>query len=104
VNAGEISIISVPVLLGVTMVNTELDRGIALANVAATPQSVFYTQAERVYGQVNTLLPRISGLNRADRSARRTKVTNLRMALELVPGATERKFAPSVSAAPAANL
>jgi hypothetical protein len=31
------------------MVNTELDRGIAMANVAATPQSVFYAQAEEVY-------------------------------------------------------
>ena len=40
--------ISVPAVLGVPMVNTELDRGIAMANVAATPQSVFYVQAEKV--------------------------------------------------------
>jgi hypothetical protein len=33
--------IGVPAVLGVPMVNTELDRGIAMANVAATPQSVF---------------------------------------------------------------
>jgi hypothetical protein len=96
--------IGVPAMLGVAMVNTELDRGIALANVAATSQSVFYAQAEKLYVQVNSLLPKISGLNRADRSVLKTKVTDLRMALELVPGATERGSAPSVSAFPPTNL
>src|ERR1017187_8228047 len=46
--------IGVPAILGVPMVNTELDRGIAMANVAATSQSVFYAQAEvhvEGYGQ-----------------------------------------------------
>ena len=96
--------ISVPAMLGVPMVNTELDRGIAMACVAATPQSVFYAQAEEVYVQVRTLLPKISGLSVADHTALSTKVTDLRMALELVPGATGRPLPPSVSAAPPANL
>jgi len=81
--------IGVPAILGVPMVNTELDRGIAMANVAATSQSVFYTQAEEVYVQVKTLLPKISGLSWDDHTALETKVTDLRMALELVPGATD---------------
>ncbi len=85
--------ISVPAVLGVPMVNTELDRGIAMANVAATPQSVFYVQAEKVYVRVNTLLPNISGLSCADHTALKTRVTDLRMALELVPGATARRGA-----------
>jgi len=77
----------VPAVLGVPMVTTELDRGIAMANVAATSQSVFYTQAEEVYAQVKALLPRISGLSLANHTALEAKVTDLRMALELVPGA-----------------
>jgi hypothetical protein len=81
--------ISVPAILGVPMVNTELDRGIAMANVAATAQSVFYAQAEEVYAQAKKLLPKISGLTWADHTALETKVTDLRMALELVPGATD---------------
>jgi hypothetical protein len=94
----------VPARLGVPMVNTELDRGIAMANVAASPQSVFYARAEDVYTQVKTLLPKISGLSRADHAALETKVTDLRMALELVPGATAPKPAPNVCAFPPTNL
>lgn len=96
--------ISVPALLGVPMVNTELERGIALANVAATSQSIFYAQAEEVYVQVKTLLPKISGLSWADHTALSTKVTDLRMALELVPGAADRRLAPAISSVPPANL
>jgi hypothetical protein len=81
--------IGVPAILGVPMVNTELDRGIAMANVAATSQSVFYAQAEEVYVQVKTLLPKISGLTWDDDIALRTRVADLRMALELVPGASD---------------
>jgi hypothetical protein len=78
--------LSLPAFLGVPVVTTELDRGIAMANVAATADSVFYEQAEKVYVQVKTLLPRINGLTGADQTALSTKVTDLRMALELVPG------------------
>jgi hypothetical protein len=96
--------IGVPASLGVPMVNTELDRGIAMASVAATAESVFYEQAEDVYVKARRLLPRISGLSSDDRLALRTRVTDLRMALELVPGATERKLAPNVSAFPPTDL
>lgn len=96
--------ISLPAALGVPLVNTELDRGIAMANVAATLESVFYEQAEEVYSQVRTVLPKIKGLSRAEHTALETKVTDLRMALELVPGATARKSAPNVSAVPPTNL
>src|ERR1039458_3432226 len=96
--------ISVPAILGVPMVNTELDRGIAMANVAATSQSVFYARAEDGYAQGKMLLPKIIGLTWDDRIALKTRVTDLRMALELVPGATRRKLAPSVSAVPPVNL
>ena len=96
--------LSVPAVLGVPMVNTELDRGIAMANVAATLESVFYEQAEQVYSRVRTVLPKISGLSRGEQAALQTKVTDLRMALELVPGATMRKSAPGICAVPPTNL
>jgi hypothetical protein len=88
--------IGVPAVLGVPMVSTELDRGIAMANVAATLESVFYEQAEEVYVQVRTLLPRISGLTADDQTALSTKVTDLRMALELVSGAANHPRRGSV--------
>jgi len=78
--------LTVPAFLGVPMLSTELDRGIALANVAATTHSVFYSQAEKVYVQVKTVLPKVSGLTWDDQAALATRVTDLRMALELVPG------------------
>ncbi|HTT65482.1 MAG TPA: hypothetical protein VMG35_26720 [Bryobacteraceae bacterium] len=98
--------IGVPAFLGVPMVKTELDRGIAMANVAASEVSVFYTRAEEVYVKVQTLLPKINGLSRDDRAALRMRVTDLRMALDLVPGA-EPAFpqpATNVSGVPPADL
>jgi hypothetical protein len=89
--------IGIPAHLGVPMVNTELDRGIAMATVAATPQSVFYAQAQEVYGQVKTLLPKISGLTREDHLALETKFADLRRALELVPAAGGSTSRASVS-------
>ncbi len=96
--------ISLPAVLGVPVITTELDRGIAMANVAATLESVFYEQAEEVYTQVRTLLPKIKGMSPSDQTALETRMTDLRMALELVPGATARRRAPNASGAPPINL
>ena len=98
--------IGVPAAVGLPMLTTELDRGIAMANVAATAESVFYEQAEKVYGQAKTLLPRINGLTNAGHNALETKMTDLRMALEIVPGATSRpaRRAPHVVSFPRANV
>jgi hypothetical protein len=38
-------------------------------------------------GQAQTVLPKLAGLTSADETALQTKVTDLRVALELVPGA-----------------
>lgn len=84
--------LSVPAMVGLPMVTTELDRGIALANVAATAESVFFAEAEEVYLQVRTVLPRIDGLTPDDQDALENKVADLRMALELVPGAADRRY------------
>jgi hypothetical protein len=86
--------ITVPALVGLPMIAGELDRGIALANVAATAESLFFAEAEEVYQQVRSVLPRIDGLTPGDHEVLVTKVTDLRMALELVPGAMDRRHRP----------
>ena len=86
--------ISVPAILGVAMINKELDRGIAMASVAATSQSLFFAEAEEVYVRVKRVLPRVSGLKNTDHSALATRVTDLRMALEIVPGAASKLLRP----------
>jgi len=78
---------AVPASIGVPMMHTELERGIALASVAATTQSVLYSHAQEVYGQVQILLPNIRGLSGPQHAALTARVTDLRMALEIVPGA-----------------
>jgi hypothetical protein len=82
---------TVPSFVGVPLIDTELDRGIAMANVAASAQSVFYSQATEVYGKVQTLLPRIRGLSGSEHAALAAKVADLRMALEIVPGALDHR-------------
>ena len=47
----------------VRILNADLERGLALANVAATRHSVFRAQAEAVYNRSKTLLPKIPGLS-----------------------------------------
>ena len=96
--------ISVPAIVGVPMINKELDRGIAMANVAATSQSLFYAEAEEVYARVKRLLPKLSGLKRTDLTALANRVTDLRMALEIVPSATtkQQKLFPVISTIPRA--
>ena len=84
--------ISLPSTVGVPVMSTELERGLALASVAATEMSVFYSQAETVYEQAKTLLPRINGLDRTQKSRLDQKLRDLRLALDLVPGARDRGF------------
>ena len=78
----------------VRILHTDLDRGLALANVAATRQSVFRTQAEAVYARVKALLPKISGLDREEFSQLEGKLKDLSMALDLVSGAMDPVRAP----------
>jgi len=73
----------------VRILDAELDRGLALANVAASRRSVFRAQAEGVYTQVRALLPRMSGLSRAELAELEWKLKELSMALELAAGATD---------------
>jgi hypothetical protein len=67
----------------------ELDRGLALANVAASEQSAFYGQAEAVYARTKGLLAQIAGLPEDELSPVRNKLSELKMALDLVRGVTD---------------
>jgi hypothetical protein len=78
----------------VRILDSELDRALALANVAATRQSVFRAQAEGVYTRAKALLPRISGLDSEERAGLERKVKDLWMALALVPGTMDAEREP----------
>lgn len=70
----------------VRILNVDLERGLALANVAAGKHSVFRSQAEAIYNRARALLPRLSRLTAAEQKDLETKLKELGMALDLVPG------------------
>jgi hypothetical protein len=61
-----------------------LDRGLALANVAATEQSPFCLEAEKIYAGAKALLPKISGMDARGRGELESRVRDLRMALDII--------------------
>jgi hypothetical protein len=77
------------------ILGTELDRALALANVAATKQSVFRAQAEVVYTRTKALLPKLAGWDAGELAALEAKLKELGMALDLVPGTMDLEEAPT---------
>jgi hypothetical protein len=73
----------------VRILNADLERSLALANVAATRRSVFRTEAEAVYIRAKILLPELSGTTAGEHAELQSKLKELGMALDLVPGATD---------------
>jgi uncharacterized protein (DUF3084 family) len=71
------------------ILETELDRGLALANVAATRRSTFYEQAETIYARSKELLPMTPEVE--------DKLRELRMALDLVAGSVDLEEEPVCS-------
>jgi hypothetical protein len=78
----------------VRIVHADLDRALALANVAATRRSVFRAQAEAVHRRAKALLPRVSGLDRTEQAELEWKLKELSMALDLVPGTLDPEREP----------
>jgi hypothetical protein len=70
----------------VRILNSDLERSLALASVAASRHSVFRTQAETMYTLAKTLLPKLSGVTAEERAGLELKLKELAMALALVPG------------------
>jgi hypothetical protein len=78
------------------VVQRELDRGFALVDVAATRNSPFFAQAERVLGTATAWLPRIAGITRDERLHFERRVNELRSRLDRVPAyANVRSFPAS---------
>ena len=78
-----------------SILNSELDRALALAAVAATKHSVFRVRAESAYAKAKMLLPKLSRANGtcAEIAALEGKLKELGMALELVPGTMDLEAA-----------
>ena len=68
------------------ILNAELERGLALASVAATSHSVFKSQAEAMYTRAKACLPTLSEASADDLAELQGKLKELGMALDLVPG------------------
>ena len=79
------------------ILSTELDRGLALANVAANSQSVFRAQAEVIYTRTKALLPKLGGWDAGELAVLEGKLKELGMALDLVPGTMDLEVAPACS-------
>ena len=75
----------------VRILNSELERSLALANVAATRHSLFRSQAERMRSVAERLLPRLSDITAGERAELDRKLKELAMALDLVPGTMDLK-------------
>jgi hypothetical protein len=83
------------------LVQRELERGLALADVATTKQSPLYGQAERAYRTAKALLPGIAGLTESERRGLEGTLKELRAALDQLPDRqVERSMAGTCGAEP----
>jgi hypothetical protein len=69
------------------LVRRELERGVALADVATTKESPLYGQAERAYATAASMLPRIAGLNPSEQRELEGALKELRETLDGLPSA-----------------
>jgi hypothetical protein len=76
------------------LVERDLDRGLALAYVAASKQSPLYAKAQTAYGSAMRLLPRIIDASGCERRRCEAKLHDLRTALEWVPAEEAVTAAP----------
>jgi hypothetical protein len=79
----------------VRILNADLERSLALASVAATRHSVFWSQAEAMYTRAKTLLPKLSGLTADELAQLEAKLKELAMALDLVTGTMDLEEEPA---------
>ena len=79
----------------VGILHADLERGLALAGVAATRHSIFRAQAEEMYTRARTLLPKLSGLTADELAPLEANLKELAMALDLVPGTMDLEEEPA---------
>lgn len=66
------------------LVSRELDRGLALVDVAATRTSPLFAQAEKAYDTAKAIFPRISDLSGGDCLHLKSRLKELRVRLDQV--------------------
>lgn len=71
------------------LIQRELDRGLALADVATSRSSPLFTAASKAYHAATAMLPGISGLSQDDRLHIDAKQEELRSRLDRVPAYAE---------------
>jgi hypothetical protein len=64
-----------------SLVRPELKRALVLANVAATRESAFYLQAQKIVDVITTLLPTIPVADRRERALLEDAIKEVRLAL-----------------------
>ena len=67
------------------LIQRELERGFALADVATTRSSPLFAQAQAACEKARTLLTKISGLSQNDRAPIEATLKGLRSRLDQVP-------------------
>jgi hypothetical protein len=70
------------------LANRELDRGVALMNLAATRNSQYFAQAEKSYGTATALLSKIASISDTDRTRIELRLKELLARLDQVPALT----------------
>jgi hypothetical protein len=75
----------------IRIVGAELDRAIVLAHLAGASQSVFHVRATATYTRVKALLEKMPSQNPKALAELEAKLKELRLGLELVPGALDHE-------------
>ena len=82
----------------IVLVSRELDRGLALVDVAATRTSPLFAQAEKAFDTARAILPRISDLSEGDRLRLESSLKELRSRIdEVAPFARVERYTASVA-------
>jgi hypothetical protein len=76
----------------IQIVGAELDRAIVLAHLAGASQSVFHVRATATYTRVKALLEKMPSQNPKALAELEAKLKELRLGLELVPGALDHEM------------
>jgi len=79
----------------VRIVSVEVDRAIVVAHLAGGTQSVFHARASAVYSRVKALLEKMSRQSPQATEELEVKLKELRLALDLVPGAMDHNEQPA---------
>ena len=77
------------------IVGAERDRAIILASLAGASQSVFHARAAQAYSRASTLVEQLSSQYPAALAEIEAKRKELRLALDLVPGALDHEAQPA---------